>query len=93
MVWFCILTDWSSHWPLHQRPIRSIEELLLGKSSYLIFMITLMQVTALTISAARQSRYVLDEMEREDEAGDPLRTRSGSPDELDAFLSNRQAWR
>ncbi len=93
MVWFCIMTDWSSHGPLQQRPIRSIEELLLGKSSYLIFMITLMQVTALTISAARQSGYLLDEMEREDEASDPLRTRSGSPDDLDAFLSNRQAWR
>ena len=75
MLLFCIRTDWSAHWPLQHRPIRTIEEVLLIHGAHLIWTITLMQVTALTISAVRQSGYVLDEMEREDVSSDPLRTR------------------
>ena len=65
MVIFCLRTDWAAHWPLHHRGRMSIEEYLLLQGSLLIWAITLMQVTALTISATRQSGYVLDELERE----------------------------
>jgi hypothetical protein len=82
MVIFCLRTDWSSGWPLKDRAGRpSIEEFLLYQGSLLIWAITLMQVTALTIFSARQSGYVLEELEREYEANDPLRTRSGFTDE------------
>jgi hypothetical protein len=45
----------------------------------LIWAITLIQVTALVISAVRQSTFVLQEMEREDGENDLLRSRSDSP--------------
>jgi hypothetical protein len=40
-------------------------------------------VTALVISAARQSTYVLEEMDREDQENDPLRSRSDPPAPLE----------
>jgi hypothetical protein len=93
MIFFCLLTDWSVHWPLQHRPERmSIEEFFLWQASLLIWAITLMQVTALSISSARQSGYVLDELEREDEANDPLRSRSCSADVLDPIAANRDEW-
>ena len=94
MVIFCLRTDWEAHWPLEPQHRRlSIEEFFLYLASLLIWAITLMQVTALTISSARQSNYVLDELEREDEANDPLRTRSDFADELDPVTANRDQWR
>jgi hypothetical protein len=94
MLIFCLRTDWSAHWPLQHRPVRmSIEEFLLVQASLLIWAITLMQVTALTISSARQSGYVLDELEREDLVNDPLRTRSEFADEIDTVAANRDEWR
>jgi hypothetical protein len=94
MVIFCLRTDWSSHWPLQRRPERiSIEEYLLMQGSLLIWAITLMQVTALTISSARQSGYVLDELQREDEANDPLLIRSEFPDELKPIAASPDDWK
>jgi hypothetical protein len=94
MLIFCLRTDWSAHWPLQHRPMRmSFEEFILVLASLLIWAITLMQITALTISSARQSGYVLDELEREDLANDPLRTRSDFADAFDPVAANRDEWR
>jgi hypothetical protein len=79
MVWmllFCQLTDWHSGWPLQPRRPHGLETILLLHGFQLILAITLIQVTALVISAAGQSRRVLAEMDREDEELDPLRSRS-----------------
>lgn len=89
VVWlllFCQLTDWSGGWPLMpHRVIRSIEEFLLYQASLLIWAITLMQVTSLTLSAARMSGHVLTEMRLEDEANDPLRPQSEWSREVDVY--------
>jgi hypothetical protein len=87
MLLFCERTDWAAGWPLQPRPIRALETLMLMHGSILIWAITLMQVTALMISATRQSRHVLEEMEREDQAVDPLRTRSDLPDQLELLAA------
>ena len=82
MLWlllFCQTTNWRAGWPLQgQRPHR-LEGLLLTHGFHLIWTITLIQVTALVISAVRQSTYVLEEMDRDDEDNDLLRSRSDSP--------------
>ena len=91
LLLFCERTDWSASWPLRQRPFWLPEERLLFLGFLLIWAITLMQVTALTISATRQSGYVLDEMQREDEANDPLRSPTDSEDHLDPFAAHHDA--
>ncbi len=88
MLWFCERTDWAASWPLQQRPNWVAEERLLLMGFRLIWAITLMQVTALAISATRQSGYVLEEMQREDEANDPLRSASDIEDHLDPFAAH-----
>ena len=88
MLWFCERTDWTARWPLRPRPFGVQEERLLLLGFLLIWAITLMQVTALAISATRQSGYVLDEMHREDEANDPLRSASDYEDHLDPFATH-----
>jgi hypothetical protein len=93
MLLFCERTDWAASWPLRQRPGIAPEEHLLYLGFSLIWAITLMQVTALTISATRQSGYVLDEMQREDEANDPLRSPSDSEDHLDPFAAHHDVKR
>jgi hypothetical protein len=86
MLVFCERTDWARGWPLQpHRPIRALETVLLIHGWNLIWTITLIQVTVLVISAARQSSRVLEEMEREDEASDPLRSRSVFEDEPEPF--------
>jgi len=89
---FCERTNWGG-WPLQPRPPQALETVLLMHGSLLIWTITLLQVTALVISATRQSRHVLDEMEREDEAVDPLRSRSNPPDERDLLAARGDARR
>jgi hypothetical protein len=51
---------------------------LLVYGSSLIWTITLIQVTAMVISAVRQSSLVLQEMDHEDQDQDLLRSRSDS---------------
>ncbi|HZW32560.1 MAG TPA: hypothetical protein VFF52_17735 [Isosphaeraceae bacterium] len=86
MLVFCERTHWGGGWPLRpHRPIRAFETLLLMHGWKLIWTITLIQVTALVIAATRQSSRVLEEMQREDEANDPLRSRSVFGDEQDPF--------
>ncbi len=87
MLLFCERTDWSASWPLRPRPFLAAQEYLLYLGSLLIWAITLMQVTALTISATRQSGFVMEEMQREDEANDPLRSHSDSEDQRDRMAA------
>jgi len=86
VVWlllFCERTDWRGGWPLVAHRWRSIEEFLLYQATNLIWLITLLQVTSLVISAARMSGRVLVEMQFEDESHDPFRSRSEWTKELD----------
>ena len=83
MVWLlliCQLTDWHAGWPLQaHHQMRGLEGMLLYHGFRLIWAITLIQVTALVISAVRQSTEVIAEMDREDQENDLLRSRSDSP--------------
>jgi heme exporter protein D len=64
-----------------------VEGLLLHHGSMLIWAITLIQVTAVVISAVRQSTRVLEEMDREDQDHDLLRSRSDSSREFQAMTA------
>jgi hypothetical protein len=85
LLLFCERTDWWAGWPLMARPFRAIEEYLLFQASHLIWAITLLQVTALVISAARQSGHVLAEMRLEDEHDDPFQPRTERAEEVDVY--------
>ena len=64
-------TDWQAGWPLGiRRP--DINSLMLDLGTTMIWTICLIQVTALTLAAARQCSVVLVEMEREDARADPF---------------------
>jgi hypothetical protein len=92
MVWmllFCQLTDWHNGWPLQPVRPHGLETLLLYHGSQLIWAITLIQVTALVISAAAQSTRVLAEMDREDEELDPLRSRSDANHDFELMTAYR----
>jgi hypothetical protein len=78
MLFFSQQTDWGGGWPLKPRRIGGLEGDLLVYGFRLIWTITLIQVTAMVISAVRQSTHVLDEMDREDQDLDLLRSRSDS---------------
>jgi len=94
MVWmllFCQQTDWGGGWPLQQRARRiAVETLLLQHGSLLIWTITLIQVTALVISAVRQTSRVLEEMDRDEQENDLLRSRSDSSREFKSTKSYRE---
>ncbi len=85
MIMFCERTDWWGGWPLVNHRWRSIEEYLLVQATHLIWAITIFQVTALTIAAARRSSQVLAEMQLEDEVNDPFKPRSEWSKELDVY--------
>lgn len=93
MVWLllvCQLTDWHAGWPLQaHHQLRGLEGMLLYHGFKLIWAITLIQVTALVISAARQSTEVIAEMDREDQENDLLRSRSDSPQPFESVASYR----
>jgi hypothetical protein len=77
MLLFCLLTDWS-RWPLGHRQFVGFNPLLilLHMGSTMVWTITLIQVTALTVAASRQCGRALAEMDREDAENDPLRPAS-----------------
>jgi hypothetical protein len=84
MLFFGQQTDWHV-WPLQNRPAnRVLETELLLHGFMLIYTITLIQVTALVISAARQSTVVLAEMDYEDQEDDLLRPQSEAFQEYEA---------
>ncbi len=86
LLLFCEQTDWRSGWPMIRRPFQPIlEEFLLVMASRLFWAITLFQVTALVVAAARESGRVLTEMRREDEGDDVFKPASGRADEMDLF--------
>jgi hypothetical protein len=68
-------TNWAV-WPLQRMGKFNLESALLLHGYTLIYSITLIQVTALVISAARQSSVTLAEMDREDQEDDLLRPQS-----------------
>jgi hypothetical protein len=72
MILFCQQTNWAAGWPLQQRRFMGLEWFLLMHGWSLIWTITLIQVTGLVISAARQTSHALEEMNREDQASDPF---------------------
>jgi hypothetical protein len=78
MLFFCQKTNWAAGWPLQKLRIGNLESELLSHGWTLIWTITAIQVTALAISAARQSSHVLFEMDREDQQHDLLPSRSDS---------------
>jgi hypothetical protein len=93
MIWillFCQQAHWAAGWPLQRRRMIGLESHLLYHGFHLIWVITLIQVTALLISAVRQSSFVLDEMNREDQASDLLRSRSEPPRDQDEAAAARQ---
>ena len=68
LVWMLFVlqqTNWAV-WPLVRAGRLNLESALLLHGCTLIYAITLIQVTALVISAARQSTVALAEMDRED---------------------------
>jgi heme exporter protein D len=96
MVWllfFCQATNWRAGWPLQIQPLRPLDGLLVYYGYKLIWTITLIQVTALVVSAVRQSTTVLDEIDREDQDNDLLRSRSDSPQPFEGAAANREQGR
>lgn len=75
MLWFYKATDWSS-WPLEWQRFRTLESELLKLGSTLIWTITLIQVTALTIAATKQCGRVLAEIDHDALENDLLRSAS-----------------
>ena len=84
MLLFCQETDWQRGWPLEERGARTLETLLLRLGWHMIWTITLIQVTALTIAATRQCTGVLRQIDQEDNENDLLRSASEKDD--DQFL-------
>jgi hypothetical protein len=82
MLLFCQQTNWRKGWPLTGQRVLTLETLMLDLGSNMIWTITLIQVTALTIAAARQSSRVLSEMDREDQKDEIFR----SPSDADTNL-------
>jgi hypothetical protein len=74
MLFFCEVTNWHV-WPLALGRF-SLPSLLLMLGSTMIFTITLIQVTALTIATTRQCSALLAEMDQEDVDNDPLKSAS-----------------
>jgi hypothetical protein len=66
MLGFCEQTNWDRGWPL-QRRNAGIQGWLLFLGWNLIWTITLIQVTALVVAAARHTIRTLSDMEREDQ--------------------------
>jgi hypothetical protein len=76
MALFLIRTDWHRGWPLFPRRNLWFEALLLDLGQSMIWTVTLIQVTALTVAAAKQCAAVLAEMEREDQQLDVFKSPS-----------------
>ena len=73
--------------------LRALDGLLVYYGYNLIWTITLIQVTALVVSAVRQSTTVLEEIDREDQENDLLRSRSDSPQPFEGTAANRDQGR
>ena len=67
MMLFLVATNWRQGWPLEVRRM-TLEMWFLDLGSTMIWTITLIQVTALSIAAARRCSAVVAEIAREDQA-------------------------
>ena len=79
MVWllyFCQHTNWRRRLAAPIPPGPGARSFLVFYGYHLIWTITLIQVTALVVSAVRQSTTVLEEIERDDQESDLLAPRS-----------------
>ena len=79
MILFCHCTAWKLGWPLQgprNRPL--LETMLLSLASTMIGTITLIQVTALSFAATRETSRALNEMDTEDRREDLFRSPSES---------------
>lgn len=72
MLFFIQQTAWNRGWPWQNRGIGNLESFLLLIAFEMVWTITLIQVTALTIATTRQATRVLAEMDVEDRDSDPL---------------------
>ena len=96
MVWllfFCQATNWRAGWPLQVQQLRPLDGFLVYYGYKLIWTITLIQVTALVVSAVRQSTTVLEEIDRDDQENDLLRSRSDMPQPFEGAGANRDQGR
>jgi hypothetical protein len=78
-VWILLFvrcTNWARGWPLQGINRGAIDTDLLRLAVTMIWTITLIQVTALTIAATRETSSALAEMDREDRRDDLFRSRS-----------------
>lgn len=89
MILFLERTAWRQGWPLLDQGIHSPETLLLTMGTRMIWAITLIQVTALTIAATRQTHRVLREMERDQQEHELLRSPSESAEFASRSLSGK----
>jgi hypothetical protein len=90
MVLFYHCTAWKRGWPLEgPRNVRSLETILLYLGSTMIWTITLIQVTALSIAATRETSRALAEMDLEDESDDLFPSPSDSHADLLPTLFDR----
>ncbi len=86
MLLFCQRTHWGAGWPLQPRRFNMFEGFLLYHGFHLIWAITVIQVTAMVISAVQHTNRVLGEMDQEDSADDLFR----SPSEMVLDPANRE---
>jgi hypothetical protein len=78
MLLFCQRTAWNRGWPLQGPRNPSLETILLQLGFTMIWTITLIQVTALSMAATRETSRALAEMELEDRCDDLFRSPSDS---------------
>ena len=82
MLFFFLSTDRRAGWPLIPLPPRQ-ETVLLEIGTNLIYLVILIQVTALTIAATRRCGLTMKEIDQEDRENDPLRSESDKDYALD----------
>lgn len=92
VVWFLFFVEqtvWRLGWPLQRRGIDSLEALLLYFGFTMIWIIILIQVTALTMAASRQAAGIVREMDAEDATHDLLKPPSDG--EFDLLSTRRES--
>jgi len=91
VVWlisFIDQTAWAQGWPLQRRGIMNLQSYMLFLGTRMIWTITLIQVTALTVATARQLSRVLSEMDQEDQDHDLFK--SPSDQDYGLLVSSRE---
>jgi hypothetical protein len=92
VVWFLFFleqTVWRAGWPLQRRGIDSLNALLLFFGFTMIWIIILIQVTALTLAASRQAARAVREMDAEEAEHDLLKPPSER--EFDLLSTHRDS--